>query len=62
LIPKRYIGITNNLTTRLKKHRTPNSRVYRMLGDFDLINTENHPDYNSARKRELLSLDYYELN
>ena len=47
-----YVGITNELSRRLKEHNSTDSTVYKLLGDFDLIYTEDHPDYQSARKRE----------
>ncbi|RMF08793.1 MAG: GIY-YIG nuclease family protein [Candidatus Neomarinimicrobiota bacterium] len=50
--PKRYVGITNNLSRRLKEHRSPRSTVTKLLGDFELLMTESFPDYSSARKRE----------
>jgi len=48
----RYIGITNNLQNRIKRHRINQSVLKRMLGEFELIYTEDYPDYKSARKRE----------
>ena len=49
---KRYIGITNNLQNRIKRHRINQSVLKRMLGEFELIYTEDYSDYKSARKRE----------
>ncbi|MBT6841504.1 MAG: GIY-YIG nuclease family protein [Candidatus Marinimicrobia bacterium] len=48
----RYIGITNNLQNRIKRHRINQSVLKRMLGEFELIYTEDYSDYKSARKRE----------
>ncbi|MDP7026142.1 MAG: GIY-YIG nuclease family protein [Candidatus Marinimicrobia bacterium] len=48
----RYIGITNNISRRLKEHRSTGSTVERLLGTFDLIYKEEYFDYKSARKRE----------
>jgi len=48
----RYIGITNNISRRLKEHRSTGSTVERLLGKFDVIYKEECYDYKSARKRE----------
>ncbi|MBA4138493.1 MAG: endonuclease [Opitutus sp.] len=48
---KRYVGITSDLARRLAEHKR-SSHSGRLIGDFDLLHTEEHPDYVSARKRE----------
>ncbi|MFQ6605907.1 MAG: GIY-YIG nuclease family protein [Fidelibacterota bacterium] len=49
---RRYVGITNDLNRRLQEHRSEKSTVHRLLGDFDLLLTEEYPDHKSARTRE----------
>lgn len=49
---RRYVGITNNLSRRLREHRKKQSTGSRHLGEFRLVYTEEHPDYASARPRE----------
>jgi putative endonuclease len=49
---KRYVGITNDLSRRLKEHRSKNTKGGQLLGDFSVLLTEEFPDYKSARKRE----------
>ncbi len=49
---KRCVGITNNLNRRLKEHRIKGTTVSKILGDFEVIYTENNVDYKSARLRE----------
>jgi predicted GIY-YIG superfamily endonuclease len=49
---KRYVGITNNLSRRLVEHRCAKSAAGHLLGDFELLHTEEFPDYSLARRRE----------
>jgi putative endonuclease len=49
---KRYVGITNNLSRRLREHRKKQSAGSRALNEFSLIHKEVFPDYASARNRE----------
>ncbi|MBL7176769.1 MAG: GIY-YIG nuclease family protein [Desulfobacteraceae bacterium] len=49
---KRYVGITNDLSRRLKEHRSKNTKGGQLLRDFSVLFTEEFPDYKSARKRE----------
>jgi len=49
---KRYVGITNDLTRRLKEHRTNRSKGSQVLGEFVVLHTEEFADHKSARIRE----------
>jgi putative endonuclease len=49
---KRYIGITNNLSRRLREHRMKATKGGQLLGDFVVLSTEQFPDYKTARERE----------
>jgi putative endonuclease len=49
---KRYVGITNDLTRRLKEHRSKTSKGSQVLGEFIILHTEKYADYKLARKRE----------
>ena len=49
---KRYVGITNNLSRRLKEHQSYKTKGSELLGDFFVLYTETLPDYNSARIKE----------
>jgi len=49
---KRYVGITNDLTRRLKEHRTNRSKGSQVLGEFIVLHTEKFADHKSARIRE----------
>ena len=49
---KKYVGITNDLQRRMREHRSAVSKAGQILGDFELIFTEEYGDYSSARKRE----------
>jgi len=49
---KRYVGITNDLSRRIKEHRLKKSKGGQLLNDFVLLFTEEFPDYASARSRE----------
>jgi putative endonuclease len=49
---KRYVGITNDLTIRLREHRSKRSKGSQVLGDFFVLHTEEFVDHKSARNRE----------
>ena len=49
---KRYVGITNDLTRRLREHRSYTSKGSQIIGEFVVWHTEKYTDYKSARKRE----------
>jgi len=50
---KRYVGITKDLSRRLREHRSKKSKGSEIIGDFTLLHTEQFPAYKSARKREV---------
>jgi putative endonuclease len=50
---RRYVGITKDLSGRLREHCSGRTAAGRMLGDFRVILTEEHPDHASARVREV---------
>ncbi len=52
---KRYFGITNNLDRRLKEHRSGNTKGGQVIGDFQLIYSEEFDNYKLARDREKYS-------
>ena len=49
---KRYVGITNDLSRRLKEHRSRHSKPGQIIGNFTVIHTESFADHKAARKRE----------
>ncbi len=49
---KRYVGITDNPDRRLQEHRRPSSTVGKLLGAFEVLQTEEFKDYVQARERE----------
>ncbi len=49
---KRYVGITNDLSRRLKEHHSKRSKGSQVLGEFVLLHTEEYADHKSARERE----------
>jgi len=49
---KRYTGITNNFSRRLREHRSLKTKGSELLGDFVVLHTETFSDYKSARERE----------
>ena len=53
LTGKKYIGITNNLQRRLNEHRKGSTKGGQIIGEFELIHTEEFDDYQSARKHEM---------
>jgi len=46
------VGITNNLERRLQEHASGTTKGGQVLGEFELIHTEEFADYLSARKHE----------
>ena len=49
---KRYVGITGKLFRRLTEHRNRASTVGKLLGTFEVLETEEFADYAQARQRE----------
>jgi putative endonuclease len=49
---KRYVGITNNLARRLHEHQGGYTKGGQVIGEFEVMHTEQFPDYASARVRE----------
>ena len=50
---KKYVGITNNLERRLKEHRSGQTKGGQVIGDFQLLHTEEFIDYETAREMEI---------
>jgi len=49
---KRYVGITNDLSRRIKEHRSQRSKGGQLLGNFSVLYTEIFDDYTTARAKE----------
>jgi putative endonuclease len=49
---KRYVGITNDLSRRLKEHHSNRSKGSQVIGDFFVLHTEKFKTYKQARERE----------
>ncbi len=49
---KRYVGITNDLSRRIKEHRSQRSKGGQLLGNFSVLYTEILDDYATARTKE----------
>ena len=49
---KRYVGITNNLSRRLREHSSKKTKSGQLLKDFFVLHTEEFPDYKKARVRK----------
>jgi putative endonuclease len=49
---RRYVGITNNLTRRLREHELKLSKGSQSLGSFELVLREEYPSHTEARVRE----------
>ncbi len=49
---KRYVGVTNDLTRRLKEHASRRTKGGQVLGDFELVLVEEFQSYSEARDRE----------
>ena len=45
-------GAKNDLTRRLKEHRSNRSKASQVHGEFVLLHTEEYADHKSARERE----------
>lgn len=48
---RRYVGITSDLTRRLREHQST-SHSGRLIGDFVLLHAETAANYAGARSRE----------
>jgi putative endonuclease len=48
----RYIGCTEDLSKRLKKHHSGQVTSTKGRRPFDLVYSESQPDWSAARKRE----------
>jgi len=46
---KRYVGITNDLERRIARHKRGGTKAGHLLGDFELIHTEQFQDNAEAR-------------
>jgi putative endonuclease len=49
---RRYIGITNDLSRRLREHRAKKTKGGQILEEFRVLYREQFPDHNMARERE----------
>ena len=49
---KRYVGITKDLTRRLREHRSGKTKAGQLIGEFRVLHVETYPDYATARVRE----------
>ncbi len=54
IVPRHYIGITDGLDKRLKKHNSASVRSTKAYRPWRLVYGELLPDKTSARKREIL--------
>ncbi|MBX4197839.1 GIY-YIG nuclease family protein [Candidatus Parcubacteria bacterium] len=50
---KLYKGVTNNLSRRLNEHKNGHTRSTRYMDDINVVYTEEYPDWEVARKREV---------
>ncbi len=48
-----YIGITTDITRRLKEHNSGKSHYTKAYKPWQVFYTEQCPDYSSARTREI---------
>jgi putative endonuclease len=49
---RRYVGITNCFARRLEEHSRGSALSSKILGEFELLLTEEYPGYAQARVRE----------
>ncbi len=49
---KIYVGISQNVSRRLKEHNSGRNRYTKAFVPWRVIYTEPHPNFASARKRE----------
>ena len=49
---RRYVGINKELARRLEEHRAGTSKGSQLIGQFELILTEEYSTYSAARDRE----------
>ena len=49
---KRYVGITSDLQRRLAEHGQNRSKGSQAIGEFEMLFTEEYPNYLAARERE----------
>ena len=49
---KYYIGSTNDLEERLKRHNEGRSKYTKNKGPWEIVYKEEHPDRSSAVRRE----------
>jgi len=49
---KRYVGITNDLSRRLREHGLKKTKSGQLLKDFFVLHIEEFADYKKARIRE----------
>ena len=50
---KFYKGVTSNLSRRLIEHRSGHTITTSRMNDLSVVYTEEYPDFETARKREL---------
>ena len=50
---KVYKGVTNNLIRRLREHRSGETLSTRRMQGIDVVYTEEYPDFQTARSREV---------
>ena len=48
-----YKGMTNNLYRRLIEHKSGKTRTTKRMKNIKIVYSENFPDFEGARKREL---------
>jgi putative endonuclease len=48
----RYVGITKDIVTRLKRHNSGGNRSTKSHRPFEVVHLEEYGDYTVARQRE----------
>ncbi|OQA01775.1 MAG: GIY-YIG nuclease superfamily protein [Bacteroidetes bacterium ADurb.Bin408] len=48
-----YVGISKDVNKRLNEHNNGKNRYTKAYMPWEIFFTEEHPDYASARKREI---------